>query len=91
MNPWLLFGALVAMAVLGRVIGWWQHRHDFTEGYEAGAAITSPVADPDQDDDATVQWVKDLKEPAALELDDADAELYALAEAAVARAIGMGL
>ena len=89
MNPWLLFGALAAMALLGRFIGWWQHRHDYAEGWEAAA--TSPAADPEPDDDATVQWVRDLKEPAELVLDADDAELERMVSATVARAIGMGL
>jgi hypothetical protein len=88
---WEIVLALLAMAALGAGCAWWYYRRDFDRGWEAHAAATSPVADEPDDDDATVQWVKDLKEPAALELDDADAELNALAEATIARAIGMGL
>jgi hypothetical protein len=87
---WEILAALLFMAALGSACTWWAKRRDFDRGWEAHAAVTSPAAD-EPDDDATVRWVRDLKEPAALELDDADAALFALAEAAVARAIGMGL
>jgi hypothetical protein len=91
MRPWWeILAALLVMAALGSACTWWAKRRDFDRGWEAHAAVTSPAAD-EPDDDATVRWVRDLKEPAALELDDADAALFALAAAAVARAIGMGL
>jgi hypothetical protein len=91
MRPWWeILAALLFMAALGSACTWWAKRRDFDRGWEAHAAVTSPAAD-EPDDDATVRWVRDLKEPAALELDDDYAELMALADAVVARAIGMGL
>ena len=82
-----LLAALLAMAALGWTCAWWYHRDDYAKGWEAAA--TSPAAEPD--DDATVQWVRDLKEPAELVLDADDAELERMVSATVARAIGMGL
>jgi hypothetical protein len=91
MRPWWeILAALLFMAALGSACTWWAKRRDFDRGWDAHAAVTSPAAD-EPDDDATVRWVRDLKEPAALELDDDYAELMALADAVVARAIGMGL
>jgi hypothetical protein len=87
---WELMLALLAMAALGSACTWWAKRRDFDRGWEAHAAVTSPAAD-EPDDDATVRWVRDLKEPTALELDNAYAELSEQVEATLARAIGMGL
>jgi hypothetical protein len=84
-----LLAALLAMAALGWTCAWWCYRHDYAKGWEAAA--TSPAADPEPNDDATVQWVRDLKEPAELVLDADDAELERMVSATVARAIGMGL
>ena len=89
MRPWWeLLAALLFMAALGSACTWWAKRRDFDRGWEAHAAVTSPAAD-EPDDDATVRWVRDLKEPAALELDDE--ELQVAVSATLARAIGMGL
>jgi hypothetical protein len=85
---WEILAALVFMAALGSACTWWAKRRDFDRGWEAHAAVTSPAAD-EPDDDATVRWVRDLKEPAALELDDE--ELQVAVSATLARAIGMGL
>jgi hypothetical protein len=85
---WELMLALLVMAALGSACTWWAKRRDFDRGWEAHAAVTSPAAD-EPDDDATVRWVRDLKEPAALELDDE--ELQVAVSATLARAIGMGL
>jgi hypothetical protein len=85
---WEILAALLAMAALGSACTWWAKRRDFDRGWEAHAAVTSPAAD-EPDDDATVRWVRDLKEPAALELDDE--ELQVAVSATLARAIGMGL
>ena len=78
-----LLAALLAMAALGWTCAWWCYRHDYAKGREA--------AEREPNDDATVQWVRGLKEPAALVLDADDAELERMVSATVARAIGMGL
>src|SRR5580698_5951774 len=94
---WELMLALLVMAALGSACTWWAKRRDFDRGWEAHAAVTSPAADEpdddqadDEDGEATAAWLNEMKPPMPLELDDADAALFALAAAAVARAIGMG-